>query len=554
MPIMNRFPISLKQWRSLTKFLALSICCCLLVISCGVPSDQQIDSTEPSASESGRLVFGTTLKPRTLDPADAYELAASNILYSLGDRLYTYELGTSELVPQLATELPKVSADGLTYTIPLREGVVFHDGTPFNAEAMAFSLERFIENGGKPSSLLVDLVDSVRATGEYELTIKLQNPFAAFPSLLAFSGMCAVSPNAYQIGSGKFMPTKFVGTGPYKLADFKPSSIRLDVFEDYWGEKPHNQGLDFQILTSSANLFNSIKTGDVDIGYQSLDADQIKSLQEDADSGNWQIVSAPSNNISYMVLNTQLAPFNKVEARQAVASLIDRKLINERVLRSQAEPAYSLIPTSFEVSQPTFQVLYGDGNIAKAKTLLTQAGFTPENPLQFEIWYPSGSATRQQVATLLKEYAAQTLGGLVEIEVQTIESANFFSNLSQGLYQSALVDWYPDFPDPDNFIHPLVSCSIGYEEMGCRDGASKSQGSFYYSERMNELIKRQRTAQNPAVRKQAFVEIQELLARDVPVIPLWQPKEYAFAQENLKDVQLDPILQVPLRKIEKEEA
>ncbi|MGB7443710.1 MAG: ABC transporter substrate-binding protein [Coleofasciculaceae cyanobacterium] len=551
MSIMNRFFIYLKPWRSLTKFLALSICCCVLVISCGSPSDQQ--APEPSVSESGRVVFGTTLKPRTLDPADAYELAASNILYSLGDRLYTYKPGSSELMPQLATELPKVSADGLTYTIPIREGVVFHDGTPFNAEAMVFSLERFIENGGKPSSLLVDIVNSVEATGEYELTIQLKNPFAAFPSLLAFSGMCAVSPNAYEIGSGKFVPTKFVGTGPYKLADFKPSSIRLDIFEDYWGEKPLNQGLDFQIITSSANLYNSITTGAVDIAYQSLEADQIKSLQEEAEAGNWQVISAPSNNISYMVLNTQLAPFNKVEARQAVAALIDRKLINERVLRNQAEPAYSLIPTSFDVSQPAFKTLYGDGNIAQATALLAQAGFTAENPLQFEIWYPSGSATRQQVASLLKEYAAQTLGGVVQIQIQTVESANFFSNLSQGLYQSALVDWYPDFPDPDNFIHPLVSCSIGYEDMGCRDGASKSQGSFYYSDRMNKLIEQQRTTQNPAARQQIFAQIQELLARDVPVIPLWQPKEYAFAQEDLKDVQLDPIMQVILREIEKED-
>ncbi|AOY84834.1 ABC transporter substrate-binding protein [Moorena producens JHB] len=546
---MNWFPLSRKHC-STTKFLALFLCSCFLIISCGgSPSNQQTGSS--STSNSNRLTIGTTLKPRTLDPADAYELAASNIHYSLGDRLYTYKLGTSELVPQLATAMPTISKDGLTYTIPLRQGVVFHDNTPFNAEAMAFSLRRFIENGGKPSSLLEGLVDSIEPSGEYELTIKIKNPFAAFPALLAFSGTCAVSPKAYEIGSGKFEPTKFVGTGPYKLVKFSPNGIRLDVFEDYWGKKPANQGLNVQILTNSANLFNSIKTGAVDIGYQSLDPDQILSLQKGAASGGWQVIESPSNNINYMVLNTQMAPLDKPEVRQAIAAIVNRKLINERVLRNQAAPAFSIIPTSFDVSKPTFKDAYGDGNISKAKELLAKAGFTKDNPLTLEIWYSSGSATRQQLASLLKEYAAQELGGIVEIQPQTVESANFFGNLGKGVYQSALVDWYPDFSDPDNFIQPLVSCTKGSEGKGCEAGASRSQGSFYYSDRMNQLIQQQRQESDPAARKQIFAEIQELLAKDVPLIPLWQPKEYAFAQSGLKNVQLDPIQQLPLWEIDK---
>ncbi len=552
MDYINRFRFSSKRWWSISKFLALSVCCCLLVISCGgVPTKEQGSSPSSSTADSGRLVVGTILKPRTLDPADAYELSASNVLNSLCDRLYTYKADSPELVPQLATELPQVSEDGLTYTIPVREGVVFHDGTPFNAEAMAFSLNRFVQNGGKPSSLLVDVVDSVEASGEYELTIKLKNTFAPFPSLLAFSGMCAVSPEAYEIGGGKFQPKQFVGTGPYKLTEFNANSIKLDVFADYWGEKPPNQGLNFQILTSSPNLFNSFTTGAVDIAYQTFDPDQILSLKDKAASAGWQVIEAPSNNISYMVLNTKLAPFDQLEARQAIAALIDRKLINERVLRSQATPAYSLIPNGVEFSEPTFQTAYGDGDITQVKELLAKAGFTTEKPLTFEIWYPSGSATREQVASTLREYAAKELEGLVEIQPQTVDASSYWKQLSQGVYQSALVDWYPDFPDPDNFIHPLVSCTKGSEANGCEAGASQSQGSFYYSDRMNELIEQQRTEQDIAARKKIFAEIQTLLARDVPLIPLWQPKEYAFAKQELENVKLDPILQLRLWEVKK---
>jgi peptide/nickel transport system substrate-binding protein len=497
------------------------------------------------------LVVGTTLKPRTLDPADAYELAATNVLYSLGDRLYTYKLGTDELQPQLATKLPEVSKDGLTYKIPVREGVVFHDGTPFDAAAMVFSLKRFMQNGGKPSSLLADIVQSVEASGKYELTIKLKRPFAPFPSLLAFSGMCAVSPKAYEIGSGKFQPTKFVGTGPYQLVAFTPNSVRLDVFDKYWGEKPPNKGLDFQILTSSANLFNSFRTGAVDLAYQAFDPDQITSLKNGANSGGWQVIEGPSNNVSYMVLNIKQKPLDKLEVRQALAYLMNRKLINERVLRNQAQPAYSLIPTGFDASKPTFETAYGDGNIAKAKELLTKAGFTTSNPLKLEIWYPTGSAVRQQVASTLREYAAQQLAGIVQIQPQPVEAPTLFANIGKGLYQTALVDWYPDFSDPDNFIQPLVSCTKGSDAKGCEEGASQSQGSFYYSDRMNKLIEQERTEQDPQKRKQIFAEIQDLIAKDLPLIPIWQPKEYAFAKKGLTQVKLDPIQQLPLWDIGK---
>ena len=109
----------------------------------------------------------------------------------------------------------------------MREGVTFHDGTPFNAEAMVFSLQRFMQNGGKPAFLLGDVISKVEASGEYELKISLQKPFAALTALLAFPGACAVSPQAYKIGAGQFSPNILVGTGKYKLGQFKSDSINF---------------------------------------------------------------------------------------------------------------------------------------------------------------------------------------------------------------------------------------------------------------------------------------------------------------------------------------
>lgn len=536
--------------RSIVKFLSLFCVCCLLVVSCNNRQASQ-PTASPAAGGSGRIAVGTTLKPRTIDPADNYELAGVNVNSNLGDTLYTYKIGTGELEPQLATAMPKVSQDGLTYTIPLRQGVVFHDDTPFNGEAMAFSLNRFIQNGGKPSALLSDIVESVQASGDYEIVVKLKNPFAAFPSLLAFSGACAVSPKAYEIGTGKFKPTEFVGTGPYRLVQFTPSLVRMDVFDKYWGEKPPNQGVDFQILSNAANLYNSFRTGAVDIAYQTFDPEQVESLRQQAASSGWQAIEEKSNVVTHLVLNVQQKPLDNLAIRQAIASMIDRPLIVERVLKKQAQPLYSMLPDTFDSHKPVFQAAYGDGNITKAKELLASAGYTKDNPLKLQIAYPGYSLIREQIAATFREYGAQKLEGIIQIQPQPEESATFFANQSKGIYQAILQDWYPDFGDADNYIQPFLSCVKGSASAGCENGASQSLGSFYYSARMNKLITQQRREQNEQAREKIFAQIQDLIVQDVPIVPLVQNKDYAFARKGIQNLQIDPILKLPLWQVKK---
>lgn len=539
--------------RSLWQYLGFFLGCCLLVVSCS--SDRpSTSSSSPSATDSNRIVLGTTAKVRTLDPADATEILASNLLYNLGDRLYAYKPGTNELQPQLATALPTVSDDGLTYTIPVREGVTFHDGEPFNAEAMAFSLRRFIENGGQPAFLLADIVESVEATGDYELTIKLQKPFAAFPNLLTISGTCAVSPKAYAIGAGQFKPDTFVGTGPYKLAQYNTDSLRFDAFEGYWGEKPSNDGVDIQIFSSPANLFNTFRTRGVDVAYQNLDLDQIRTLQQGAQQGGWQVIEGNGNGIHYVSLNVLSEPLDKLEVRQAIAAAIDRPLLRDRVFQGQVEPLYSLLPNTLDASDPTFQTAYGDANKAKALELLQKAGYSKENPLTIEFWYRANLTSNALAATTLKAAVEQSLEGALIFDLKSVEAATAYQNLDKGIYPTFLLDWAPDFFDADNYIQPFLACAQGSAEQGCQEGSTKSQGSFYYNARMNELIDQQRQAQNAGDRQKLLEEIQTITAQDVPFIPLWQNKEFLFVQQGVSGAELDPTQRVALWTIRKSPA
>jgi peptide/nickel transport system substrate-binding protein len=526
--------------------LGLASIALLLVTAC---SRSNNSPNEISSSDAGRITVGTTQKPRTLDPADAYELRSIALIRNLSDRLYTYDPGSTELKPQLATALPKVSADGLTYTIPIRQGVVFHDGTPFNAAAMAFSLQRFIQNKGKPSSLLSDRIATVTATGTYELTIKLKKPFSALASVLAFPGTCAVSPKAYKIGKNVFEANTFVGTGPYKLTEYGTDRVKLTAFDRYWGAKPLNRGVNLQIFNNnSANLYNSFRTGAVDVAFQALEPDQVKSLEEGAKAGQWQSIALDGSVTSYLILNVLQKPLDNPLVRQALAALVDRPTINERVLYGQGNPLYSILPSTFSVSQPGFKTAYGDGNIPKVKQLLTQAGFSPQNPAKIQIWYPSGSTPRRLTAGFLRAYAKQKLGGMLEIEPNTIESASFFKYASKNIYPATLQDWYPDFLDPDNFVQPFLECpkqnfdkETNKKLPGCLEGSSQSQGSFYHSDRMNQLITAQGKESDPTKRKQIYADIQTQIQQDVPLIPLWQTKDFVFAKKGMSGIKVDPL-------------
>lgn len=523
----------------------------VMAISVGLLSGCGTGTT--SRANIDQVTLGTTSKVRTLDPADAYDLFAGDLLYNLGDRLYTYELGGNRLQPQLATALPKVSANGLIYTIPLRKGVVFHDGTAFDANTMAFSINRFIKNGGQPSFLLGDVVESVRVTQPYELQIQLKKPFVGFPSLLAFSGLCAVSPKAYTIGAGKFLPAKFVGTGPYRLSQYGNDSLRLEPFEKYWGPKPLNKGIVIQLLSSSANLFNAFRTQRLDVAYQSMDLDQIRVLKEGEKSGKWTVIEGHSDTIYYLTLNLQSPPLDQLPVRQALAAVLDRSLIRDRIFRGQIQPLFSLVPDSFSVYRPVFDESGGKGqpNLDKAKQLLKQAGYSAAKPLVLELWYRSNITNNGLVANLLRAYAKLNMDGLLQFDLKSVESATAYQNLDKGAYPLFILDWTPDFLDVDSYLQPFLECTKGTAPNRCEDGASKGQGSFYFSDRANRLIAESRQVLNPQQREQRFIELQQLAAADVPYIPLWLGNEYLFTQRTITGGRLEATQKIPFWLLQK---
>ncbi|WP_399378905.1 MULTISPECIES: ABC transporter substrate-binding protein [unclassified Thermosynechococcus] len=500
----------------------------LLLVACGGDEPRQGDDS---------IVIGTTARLRTLDPADAYENLAGLLLLNLGDRLYTYE--GKDLIPQLATALPEVSEDGLTYRIPLRRGVRFHDGTPFNAAAMAFSLERFMNSGGQPASLLAGRVKEIQAIAEDLLEIRLKEPFVAFPHLLAFSGLCAVSPTAYGAAGDRFLPTQFVGTGPYRLAAYGTDGVRLEPFADYWGTKPQNTGIRLQIFSSSANLYNAFRTGAVDVAIGALDPNQIRALKTQAATKHWQVITGAGNAVTVLSINLRQPPWDQLAARQVLAASVNRQRLAERVFLGEAKPLYSLVPSLFPESEPIFRDRYGDGDAAQIAHWLAKTSISAQQPLVVNLWYRANVPSNVLAATVLKASLERDLGDRVQVQLDSADSATIYRNLDSGAYPLVLLDWYGDFYDADNYLEPFLSCEHGSVETGCESGASAAWGSFFYSPEVNDLIVASRREANPQRRGVLLRQLQELNAEAVAFLPLWQSETTLFAQPQLRGLILD---------------
>ena len=519
------------------------------LLTSGLAAGLALSGCRPKQEASAnRLVIASKNRIDTVDPGGAYTFGAMQLLSAIGDTLYAINTA-GQLEPRLAVGLPKLSADGLKAQVQLRQGVRFHDGTPFNAAAMVFSLERFLAIG-KLSYLLGDRVSAARAVGPYTIELTLKRPFSPLAELLSAVNLTPLSPSAYKNHRNRFLNDRFVGTGPYRLSFFTGQQQRLEPFAEYWGAKPANGGIDLVSLSNSTALYGALQSGEVDVLLStSLEIDQQAALKRQAAAGSLREGSGPALEIGYLTLLTDQPPLNDPRLRQAVAYSLDRNTISRRVTLGLRPPLRDLVPPSLKGSDPQAWPSY---NPAKARQLYRQAGYCQGKRLALPLTFRSNIPADRMFALTWQAQLQQDLGDCVELEVTGMEATTAYRQLGEGAFPLILLEWMGDFPDADNYLVPLLGCEEAHGER-CLKGASAASGSFWAKPGLQEDLERSASVAGPA-RAALLRRIQRQTAAANPYLPVWLVAPRAWAQPGISQPRFDGSGRLLLRELTRKQA
>jgi peptide/nickel transport system substrate-binding protein len=486
--------------------------------------DKWFAVTEPPAATSDTLIIGTTDKVTVLDPADSYDFHTWEIHHNTMDTLLHYIPGTTDLEPGLAAEMPEVSEDGLEYTFKLLEGVEFPDGTPFNAEAVKWSIDRVFALEGDPNWLVTSFVESVEVVDEYTIKFTLLAPVNYFPLLVATQPYSPISPNCYSEDAFD-ADSMCGGVGPYKIVKWERDvELVLEAYDGYPGEAPKTPNIVVKYYADATTMRLAVESGEIDVASKTLNPTDYADLEE---AGELQVIEGPGAQIRYICFNVTTPPFDQAEVRQAVAAAADRDALTSIAFQGTHDALYSMVPMGMWSHIDAF----GQRDLEQAKELLTAAGYSEDSKLEMDLWWTPThyGPTEADVATVLKDNLEET--GLITVNLQNTEWATYKEYINAGSMPVFMLGWYPDYLDPDNY-----TWSWGHSE------ASDDMGIFYASDEMDALLEAGQTA--PELRgddrKAIYEEAQELWTVDVPTIPLTQGALLVVAQPNIQGIVLDP--------------
>ncbi len=490
---------------------------------------EETEEEKAAREDKETLVYATTDKIQDMDPANAYDFHTWELFRNLGRGLLSYKPGTTELVPGLATEYV-VNDAGDVFTFTLREGVNFSDGTPFNAEAVKWSIDRVISLEGDPSWLVTSFVDSVEVVDEYTVRFNLKGSVGFFPDLVATVPYFPMNPNIYPEDKWINDPSELeggelAGLGPYKLVSYKrDEELVFEKNPEFYGEEPEIDRIVVRYYADATTMRLALERGEVDLVYKDLNPSDKKDLLGMDEYASYVI---PGSQIRYLCFETSESVFQDKRLRRAVGALIDRQDIIDKVFLGQMEPLYSMVPKGMKWHTDNFKEALGDGNVDLANELLKEAGYSADNPLSFELWYtPSHYGdTEVDVAEVMRVQFAET--DLVDVTVKSAEWSTYIDNFDTKSMPCFLLGWYPDYMDPDNYTAAFAQTS-----------GSKGMGIYFSDPEWDALFEKEQQTPDQEVREEVLKKIQEMWVEECPTVPILQGKLYIFAQPDVKGVKV----------------
>ncbi|MCX4802601.1 ABC transporter substrate-binding protein [Streptomyces sp. NPDC058682] len=491
-------------------------------------------SASGGGAGSGAIVVGTTdrfeaadFAPAPFDPAYAYDASTWNVLRQTVQTLMHTPRGGGQPVPEAASACRFTDAGNESYRCTLRPDLKFADGEPLTAKDVKFSIDRVraIKDENGPSSLLSTL-DNVEVKGTDTVVFHLKTPDATFPFKLSTPAAGIVSEKNYD---AKKLREGFAvdGSGPYTMkAEVKGNLLVRAVFTKnphYKGDlKLQNDKVELRTFTDSPTMGKALTDGKIHMVSRTLSPAQITEFSAQPPKGV-KLVPMPGLEIRYLGFNTEAPVVKDKAVRQALAAAVDRGQLISKVYGKSAQPLYSLVPTTVTGHVNSFYNKYGEANTPKAAALLKEAGI--KTPVKLTLHYTSdhyGDGTAAEFEALKAQLNST---GLFDITVQGSEWTDFRPAQKKGDHAAYGLGWFPDYPDADNFLAPFLE-------------QDNFLGTPYANSAVrSRLIPESRRAVDRTVAVPAITEMQDIVAEDVPVLPLWQGKQYVAARDGITGVE-----------------
>jgi peptide/nickel transport system substrate-binding protein len=470
---------------------------CLLT---GCSTGEKVDL---GGATSGNLIAAIAGEPDQLDPHKTTAYFSFEVLENIFDTLVEPDENL-EMRPALA-ESWEVSPDQLTWTFHLRQGVTFHDGSPFTADDVVYSYRRIIDDKLANSDKF-SAVSDISAPNPSTVVIRVKQPT---PNLLTnlggFKGVAIVSRRNVQSGQ---IATHPIGTGPFSFEGAKSGdSITLRANAAYWGGRPKVAGVTFRFISEPSTAVSALQAGEID-WTDSVPPQRVSQLAGDE---SIRLAVTPSNDYWYLALNETRRPWNDVRVRQAIAYAIDRPAIVQATSYGTAAANQLAIPKGNPWYTPYDTYRY---DIDKAKSLLADAGASPRTlDMLVTNEYPETVTAAQIIADNLAP-----LG--ITVNIRTVDFATWLDEQNSGHFDMLMMGWLGNI-DPDDF----------YYAQHHTNGTSNAQK--YSNPEVDRLLDAGRVETNRAARADDYAKAASTIADECSYIYLYNPSVIQAWTPNL---------------------
>ena len=320
-----------------------------------------------------------------------------------------------------------------------------------------------------------------------------------------------------------------MGTGPYFLESFNSNQQTIKSFNNYWGKKPLNKGIDYINFTNSSTLFGAIRTKEIDVLISnSIDDMQRVALNNMVQKGKLNSGEGGPIEIGFITLKSNDLPLENKNIRKAISYTIDRKLITQQVSFGTREPLRSIVPPKLHKKKFSAWPSYKP---ELARKLLKKEGYCKNDILSIPLTFRSNIPADKLLALTWKDQIKRDLSDCLKITLNGLESTTVYKQLSEGAFEAVILDWVGSYPDPEAYLTPLLSCTK-IDKNTCLEGEAVFSGSFWADKEVQELLEKSEKLDGEK-RLNTLIEIEELAAQGSSYLPIWLVKPKAWSLKNI---------------------